>query len=119
MWVSASLSLLMLPHIERFLVVLLCCFSGATILLLFSLQGLLIPCHAFCPGDFWIPLTLNECLAFRGLQGLISGGRSAAHQYAGRKGMFAFAQPRSLEVLQICFCYKVLGEGVCREANSL
>lgn len=103
MWVGSSLSLLVLPHSEHLLAVLLCCFSRATMSPFFHLQSLLTLHRAFCPGDFWLPLTLNECLAFRGLQVLINGGRSAACQYAGRKGMFPFSQSYSLGDLQICF----------------
>lgn len=101
--VGASLSLSVLPHSEHLPAVLLFCFSGATVSPIFSLQSLLTPQRAFRPGDFWHPLTLKECLAFRHLQVLITGGRSAGYQYSGRKGMFPVSQPCSLGDLQIWF----------------
>lgn len=113
-WVCAGLSLFVLPHTEHL--------SPAPLEpphhLLFCLQSLLTPHHAFCPGDIWLLLTLNECLAFRGFQGLISWGRSAAHQYSGRKSTFPFSHSHSLGALWICFCYKLFGKCVYRETNS-
>lgn len=99
MWVVVLVCHSVLPHSERLSAVLFCRFSGATIL---SSKP---PDYSLCflPWWFWLPLTLNECLAFRGLQLLISRGRSAAHQYAGRKDMFPFSQPYSLGDLQIWF----------------